>query len=290
LIPNPRSYGEGLLAVGNPDFDSSLETQTQFAAMTGNSYRGRSLDCQEFASMMWSPLPGTGQEVNEIMSLWEKMDRGSKRSPVASGRALTGTLASEREFKANASGHRIIHIATHGFFFEGTCVISASGRGIGALVQTVPTAVGTQADVNPLLLSGLVFAGANQRQQVSEQGDDGILTAEEIASLDLSGTDWAVLSACETGVGKITRMEGVFGMRRAFQVAGARTVVMSLWPVEDDATRDWMRALYEARLRRGLDASEAAREASRSFLRERRKHRLTTHPFYWGAFVASGSL
>jgi len=82
--------------------------------------------------------------------------------------------------------------------------------------------------------------------------------------------------------------EGVFGLRRAFQIAGARTVIMSLWPVEDVSTRDWMRALYEGRLKKKLDTAAAVREAGLSVLRARRVKAQSTHPFYWAAFVAAG--
>ena len=123
-------------------------------------------------------------------------------------------------------------------------------------------------------------------------GDDGILTAQEIAAMDLSAAQWAVLSACDTGVGEIKDRqgvgEGVFGLRRAFQVAGAGTLIMSLWSVEDESTRQWMRALYEGRLQRGLDTAEAVHSASLSVLEERRQAGESTHPFYWGAFVAAG--
>src|SRR5262249_9599056 len=117
--------------------------------------------------------------------------------------------------------------------------------------------------------------------------EDGILTSEEIASLDLSGVEWAVLAACETGVGKVISGEGVFGMRRAFQIAGARTLIMSLWKVEDAATTQWMRRLYEARAK-GLSRPEGMQKASREPLRARRAHGESTHPFFWGAFVAAG--
>src|SRR5262245_57374137 len=118
--------------------------------------------------------------------------------------------------------------------------------------------------------------------------DDGILTAEEVAGLNLQGTEWAVLSACDTGVGAITAGEGVFGLRRAFQIAGARTVIMSLWSVDDQATRAWMRALYRARFQRKLSTADALRAASLDVLRDRRARRLGTHPFYWAAFVGAG--
>ena len=109
---------------------------------------------------------------------------------------------------------------------------------------------------NPLLLSGLALAGANRRAAAGPDEDDGILTAEEVASLNLQGTEWAVLSACDTGLGEIKAGEGVFGLRRAFQIAGARTVIMSLWSVDDRATRPWMRALYEGGSQ-GLNTADA---------------------------------
>lgn len=118
--------------------------------------------------------------------------------------------------------------------------------------------------------------------------EDGILTAEEIAALDLSGVEWAVLSACDTGVGEVKAGEGVLGLRRAFEVAGARTLVMSLWPVEDQVTRAWMRQLYRARLVLGLTTIDAVHQANLYTLRQRRATAQSTHPFYWAGFVAAG--
>ena len=143
------------------------------------------------------------------------------------------------------------------------------------------------AEENPLLLTGLALAGANRRGAALDQ-DEGILTADEIARLNLQGTEWAVLSACDTGLGEIKAGEGVFGLRRAFQIAGARTVIMSLWQVEDVSTRDWMRALYEGRLQKRLDTAVAVRDAGLSVMRARRSKGQSTHPFYWAAFVAAG--
>jgi len=132
------------------------------------------------------------------------------------------------------------------------------------------------------------MAGANRRRSAGPNDEDGILTAEEVASLNLNGVEWAVLSACDTGLGEVRVGEGVLGLRRAFQVAGVHTVIMSLWSVEDQATLEWMRALYVGRTQKGLSTAEAMRAASLSVLRARRARGLTTHPFYWGGFIAAG--
>jgi CHAT domain-containing protein len=199
---------------------------------------------------------------------------------------LSGTAATETAVKRAASGRRVVHLTTHGFFLGGECVPGVAGtRGVGGLAKRPARAV---VDDNPLLLSGLALAWANRRDKARHGEDDGILTAEEIAALDLRSAEWAVLSACDTGLGEIRAGEGVFGLRRAFQVAGARTVIMSLWSVEDTAARVWMRALYQGRFQQRLATAEAVRHASRTVLADRRTKRLTTHPFYWAGFVAAG--
>jgi hypothetical protein len=116
---------------------------------------------------------------------------------------------------------------------------------------------------NPLRLSGLALTGANLRDSAAPDQDDGILTAEEIAALDLRGVEWAVLSACDTGIGDVGASEGVFGLRRALRIAVARTVVSSLWSIKDDVALRWMEALYRERWVEGRDTATAARAASR---------------------------
>jgi CHAT domain-containing protein len=197
---------------------------------------------------------------------------------------LTGRAASASAFKVEAGTHQVLHVATHGFFLGGHCASALDPSAPSAPLQ----ASARIARENPLLLSGLAFAGANKRQSARGSEDDGIVTAEEIASLDLHGVEWAVLSACDTGVGEIKAGEGVFGLRRAFQVAGARTVIMSLWSVEDRATREWMAALYRERFANGLTTVDAVRAASLDVLRRRRAAGQSAHPFYWAGFVASG--
>ena len=229
--------------------------------------------------MRFPALPGSRREVADITAAWPSADASEVT-------VLSGTAATETAVKRAVSGRRVVHLATHGFFLGGECVPGMAGsRGVGGLVSRRSGASDTD---NPLLLSGLALAWANRRDKARTSEDDGILTAEEIASLNLQGTEWAVLSACDTGLGEIKAGEGVFGLRRAFQVAGARTVIMSLWSVEDAAARVWMRALYDGRFQQGLATADAVRHASRTVLAERRAKRLTTHPFYWAGFVAAG--
>jgi CHAT domain-containing protein len=176
----------------------------------------------------------------------------------------------------------VLHLATHAFFL---------GRGCPSALDRAPTGGWSStagSGENPLLLSGLALAGANRRVQARPQDEDGILTAEEIASLDLGGVEWAVLSACDTGVGEIRAGEGVFGLRRAFQVAGVRTLIMSLWPVDDEATSQWMMRLYRHRLVNGRATIDAVHNAGLDLLHSRRARHASTHPFFWAGFVAAG--
>ena len=235
--------------------------------------------------MTFPSIKGTLQEVRELSGLWST-------SAVASGeesRVLVGREATEPTLKKEAHRYRVLHFATHGFFLGDSCLPAQAGtRAVGGLVKASGSPDEALTAQSPLLLSGLALAGANQRLTAGPTEDDGILTAEEVASLDLEGVEWAVLSACGTGLGQIRTGEGVFGLRRAFQIAGARTVIMSLWSVEDEATRGWMHALYEGRLKRRLNTANAMREASLSVLRDRRAAGQPTAPFYWAAFVAAG--
>jgi CHAT domain-containing protein len=106
--------------------------------------------------------------------------------------------------------------------------------------------------------------------------------------MDLQGVEWAVLSACDTGLGVIRRGEGVLGLRRAFQIAGVQTVIMSLWQVDDEAAQRWMSALYEARFDNASGAADAVWQASQNELQQRRANGQSTHPFFWAPFVATG--
>jgi CHAT domain-containing protein len=232
--------------------------------------------------MRFDPLPESAAEVSDVAELLSASGPASQTSGPSSKmgvQVLTDHQATEQAFRSLAPSSRLLHLATHGFFLGGDCARSLPGDDADA--------TGLAAE-NPLLLSGLALAGANLREHAGPDEEDGILTAEEIASLDLSGVEWAVLSACDTGVGEVRAGEGVFGLRRAFQVAGARTLIMSLWPVEDEATRAWMRELYTKRFVNGMTTIDSVHEASLALLEQRREAGLSTHPFYWAGFIASG--
>jgi CHAT domain-containing protein len=164
----------------------------------------------------------------------------------------------------------VVHLATHGFFLDATCPQSGAAR------------------ENPLLRAGLALSGANLRARAGKDEEDGVLTAQEVASLDLEGAEWVVLSGCETAVGDVHAGEGVLGLRRAFEEAGARTLIASLWPVDDQDTREWMTALYRARFVERKTTAESIRAADRKRLEARRAAGQSTHPFYWAGFVAVG--
>jgi CHAT domain-containing protein len=230
-------------------------------------------------------VPAAAREAREIFKLWRKAPLS--REQEAKTVVLQGAQASEEAFKAYAPGSRVLHVSTHGFFLGRDCRSAVATRGVST-ISSGKTAEASPDSGNPLLLSGLALAGSNHRDLAGPEEEDGILTAEEISALDLSGVQWAVLSACDTGVGEVKAGEGVFGLRRAFKTAGAGTLIMSLWSVDDESTLQWMRALYASRFVDDRPTAEAVRDACLEVLRSRREEGRSTHPFYWAAFVAVG--
>jgi len=242
----PAATSASAVVVGDPAFDGAVE---QLAAVqNGPVTRG-------LADHRFDRLPGTATEAQAIAG----MLRGAT--------LFTGSNATETAIKS-VNAPRLLHIATHGFFLADQDLSAATSPGGVANLE------------DPMLRSGLVFAGAN----IGRSGaDDGVLTALEASGLNLSGTQLVVLSACETGVGEIKTGEGVFGLRRAFMIAGAETLVMSLWQVDDAATQRLMTEFYQ-RLTKGEGRAEALRQAALTLQRDP-AHR---HPFYWASFIASG--
>ena len=227
---------------------------------------------------------------------------------------------------------RILHLATHGFFLEGQKRdLNEDLRGfgpIGGIGNDAFNRLSARGIENPLLRSGLALAGVNtwlHHGTPPEEAEDGILTAEDVTGLDLLDTELVVLSACETGLGQVQVGEGVFGLRRSFVLAGAKTLIMSLWKVPDLATAILMDRLYDNLLNKRLPRDESLHESQR-YLRdvtigEIRKdwlsqdmierlaagntgmhkeldtlakkpddHRPFSHPLYWGAFICQGEI
>jgi CHAT domain-containing protein len=253
--------------VADPRFDAEPPRGAPAAS------RGRR--SRDLRGRRWQPLPGTAEEADALVALFG-------RDKVV---LLRGARATEAALKKVAAP-RILHIATHGFFLppEPPPAQDAAPQAAPA-GQPMPIFAAQQVSwsgpESPLLRSGLVLAGANR---LSSGGEDGILTALEAAGLDLWGTQLVVLSACETGVGKVTEGDGVHGLRRALVIAGAESLVMSLWQVDDRATRELMTGFYR-KLEAGEGRSEALREVQLEMLRRPR----TGHPYYWASFVPTGS-
>jgi CHAT domain-containing protein len=226
-----------LALVANPAFDDT-EVQ-QHASLSGDAVRASDY-AQRFA-----PLPGTAEEARVI-------------PPLLPGKhqVLQGPEATESAVRSLRSP-KVLHLATHGFFLPDaqsappdlllpSDLLKNVQQGEQASLQPARTEPRRAARrVNPLIRSGLAFAGANHATEITT-GDDGLLTALEVSGMDLHGTDLVVLSACGSGLGEVRVGEGVYGLHRAFMLAGAKTVVMSLWPVNDQLTFSQMAEFYRA--------------------------------------------
>lgn len=216
----------------------------------------------DFSSLYFAPLAGTREEAQRILSLFpESLE-------------LTGEKASGAALE-ELNGPKILHIATHGFFLQDAGAkenSSGGGKTAGQVESSTPE--------NPLLRSGLALSGANVSK--SNKGR-GILTALQASNLNLWGTKLVTLSACDTGVGEVRDGEGVYGLRRAFFLAGTESLVMSLWPVSDYVTRELMTEYYTG-LKKGLGRGEALRQAQLAMMKRKGRQ----HPFYWASFIQSG--
>ncbi|MBE7385875.1 MAG: tetratricopeptide repeat protein [Leptolyngbya sp. SIO1E4] len=263
------------LILANPDYDTADSSVPIAQASSSSQPDTRSLGDNrrsiELQDLEFGPLPGTATEAEAIADV------------LPNATILTEAQASENILKTVAAP-RILHIATHGFFLENANPSSPGSRSGLAVVldENAPTnsPVGVAVE-NPLLRSGLALAGFNAR---SSGDEDGVLTALEAANLNLFGTQLVVLSACDTGLGDIANGEGIYGLRRAFTLAGAETQLMSLWLVSDDGTSDLMARYYD-KLTSGMGRGEALRETQLEMIREGERY---SHPYYWASFILAG--
>jgi CHAT domain-containing protein/tetratricopeptide (TPR) repeat protein len=268
LMDGAAPSGPGrALVVGGPDFGSGGD---------------------DAPARRFPPLPEASAEAGEVAA-------ALRHAQVAKVNLLTGHGATETSFKKMAPGSRYLHLATHAFWTAGglasaTAPTSASRTGAEPLADAL-----IHGTDNPLDVSGVALAGANRRARIgtdapagaNDAQDDGILTADEVATLDLTSAAWVVLSGCDTGLGASAPGEGLLGLQRAFRVAGARGLVVSLWQVPDLATREWMKLVY-AEARAGATPAAALRRAARRWIAAQRRDGAPTLPSVWGAFIATG--
>jgi CHAT domain-containing protein/tetratricopeptide (TPR) repeat protein len=276
LLPSPLAPAKGGYIINaGPDYNSDEVTgketleraRSRSAGTVQNTLRGMSSGMR---GLKFDPLPGAEKEGQLI--------RQSVAANGATNAIFTKRDAQEKVLRELSEPPEILHIATHGFFLKADDTLRKRLLKLqrGSDIQLPPPGD------NPLLRSGLAFAGINANAQLLGEIDtdnDGVLTALEVLSLNLTGTKLAILSACETGLGEIHEGEGVYGLRRAFQEAGASTVVSSLWEVSDAGTQKLMTALYSRLLAR-QSPHQSLREAQLEMLRIGE----WSSPYIWSAF------
>lgn len=266
--PAPSPRWPSMLVLGGVEY--SALPPSEAAAVKATAPLQRALGSS------WEALP---HSLREASALLEQHERAR---PEGSSRALTAEEATEAALEREMPRHAIVHLATHGYFNPEGLPSLWSELGFEhqqPVSEELAAAASAVEAHHPGLLSGLVLAGANVG---SDSADDGYLTAEEIGWLDLSDVELVVLSGCDTGLGRPRSGEGLLGLRRAFLMAGASTVVSSLWSVGDESAALLMEEFYGNLLEKGMGRHEALRAAQLELLD------LNHPPSTWGAFVLNG--
>ncbi len=269
------------IVLADPDFDLEVNqtqiapTEDQVSKSPVSPPQPRHLRNLSQENIHFSQLPGTRAEGKQIAELLEVTP-------------LLGAKALESQLKKHASPY-ILHLATHGYYLEDqqktTEKSPTRSMSFGLARSNTPQAQLTYLE-NPLLRCGLALAGANTQIQggtLPEEAENAILNGEDVAAIDLLATDLVVLSACETGLGQVKAGEGVFGLRRAFMLAGAKTLVISLWAVLDKPTQMLMTDYY-SRILAGEARVEALRQAQLTLKKKKRYE----DPRNWGGFICQG--
>ena len=281
LLPSPiKAASGGYMINAGPDYNTeevvgkeTLEKARSRSANPDvmNAVRGMSSGMR---GLKFDPLPGAEKEGQLIQKTVEGQGKATT--------VYSKSAAQEKVLRDMIQPPEVLHIATHGFFLKADDTLR---KRLLKLQRSSDFSFPPPGD-NPLLRAGLAFAGINSNAGVLGEIDtdnDGVLTALEVLGLDLSGTKLAILSACETGLGEVHEGEGVYGLRRAFQEAGVKSVVSSLWEVSDAGTQTLMAALYK-RLLAGKTPHDALREAQLEMLRNPQ----WSMPYIWSAFFMVG--
>jgi CHAT domain-containing protein len=249
-MANPAAAGGRALVVGGPDFGGAPRRGS-------GSERAVTLGSR-LQDLWFVPLPGA---LAEAASVGRLLQAGGGAT------VLTGAQATKQGVFA-APAPRVLHLATHGYFLDDVRALDED-----------------EDPMQALALSGLALRGANVALTGAGKGTrEGLLTALEVTALDLRRTQLVVLSACETGLGRLQNGEGVLGLTRAFHEAGARFVLSTLWSIDDEGTKAFMDTFY-AEIAAGRAPAEALSAARQSFLR----HPRFSDPYYWAPFVLTGA-
>ncbi len=270
-IAPTRSAAPSLLVAGAIDYETAAVLDRDLVA---------SPERRGSFTFTWDPLSLTGSEADGVAA------RHQRRFASAPCLLLLGSAPSEERLKHELPNYDVLHLATHGYFLvdELESISAACPEdGERTLVDTPERRL--LAGYWPESLCGIVCAGANHPQP---DRDNGLLTGDEVGSLDLSACNLVVLSACETALGKRHASEGLLSLTRSFRTAGARTVISSLWQVRDDSTRELMLDFYDRLWNRNESKLDALRDAQLSMLKRNREKLGDTKPAMWGAFVLTG--
>ncbi len=278
-VSSPDQRAPQLLVVGNVNYDSekattittppeSLLVQNRAARDFFNTPEQVELALLRSNSRdKFLPLQGFEQELELVQQLYRNYDQNIM--------ALTGPQATKQAFLRGASESTVLHVITHGYFAAETSQETGTKRdGNDSGSDNTNVSLGNLSKnklVNrfaPGLLSGLAFAGANQTDDSAVPEEDGILRSSEIEVASLNGVELVVLSACETGLGRVANGEGIAGLQRAFQIAGAQSVVASLWKVDDQATVELMKQFYTNLWQKKMPTLDALRDAQITMLNQ----------------------
>ncbi|HAK89120.1 MAG TPA: hypothetical protein DCP24_08695, partial [Nitrospiraceae bacterium] len=261
------------LIIADPDYDMGLMERDKMTKEMKVAKTIRGGLSKDVLNISFDRLPDTKQEADAI----EKVLTHKKKIKVKN---YQNTKAIE-EVIFSAETPKILHLATHGYFLNDEELKGSSEtRGITIKLKEDFLAKDEAVNIeNPMLRSGIVFSGVNASLKAGR--DEGMMSAEKILGLNLKGTDLVVLSACETGVGDVKNGEGVFGLKRAFILSGAKTLVMSLWSVPSAETTELMTDFYTL-MSTGKSKADALRQAKLNMMKKK------SNPFYWGAFVMTG--
>ncbi|MDT8448380.1 MAG: CHAT domain-containing protein [bacterium] len=270
VLESPAPPSQELMIMAGPDY--FVENLTDVPQAHSGRRSALAVSAKGLRSLSFDPLDGAEAEGQLIEKMYpRKTEMFIKK-------------AAEEQVLHRLQGPapRYLHIATHGFFLkpEERLKKRLTSMQRGGNLSTPPPGD------NPLFRAGLAFAGVNANASflgLIDGDNDGVLTAQEVLSLELYGTELVVLSACETGVGEIQAGEGVYGLRRSFQESGVSSVVNSLWPVSDEGTQNLMTDFY-GNLRKGENARQSLRDAKLALLAQEQ----WSHPYFWSAFVMVG--